>query len=102
VGTGNVQIIDPLVRDLGDDRRKVSWPAFPIGLFAQGLSREEAFSRADDPDDGRQVQDEYLEWFIERNDAGEITAVDFTREGPEYWQCLSEALSKQEFTKIYW
>lgn len=101
VGAGNVQFVDPLVRDLGGDRRKVSWPAFPIGLLAQGLSREEAFRRADDPDQGRQVQDEYLEWFIERDDAGEITAVDFTCEGPEYWQYLSETLSQEEFAMIY-
>jgi hypothetical protein len=101
VGAGNVQFVDPLVRDLGGDSRKVSWPAFPIALLAAGLSREDALKRADDPKNGRQVQDEYLEWFIQRNDAGEITAVDFTCEGPEYWDYLSRTLSKEEFTEIY-
>jgi hypothetical protein len=101
VGAGHVQFIDPLVRDLGNDQRKVSWPAFPIGLLAQGLTRDEAFARADDPVHGREVQDEYLEWFIERDANGEITGVDFTCEGPEYWQYLSETLSKQDFVKLY-
>lgn len=101
VGAGNIQFIDPLARDLGDDQRKVSWPAFPIGLLAQGLTREQALARADDPDRGREVQDEYLEWFIERDENGEITGVDFTCEGPEYWRFLSRNLSKSDFVALY-
>src|SRR5205823_7441736 len=34
-GAAKVQFIDPLVRDLGNDRRTISWPAFPISLLAQ-------------------------------------------------------------------
>ncbi len=101
VGAGKVQFIDPLVRDLGADRRTISWPAFPIALFAQGLSRVQALERADDPQHGREVQDEYLEWFIHRDTHNEMSAVDFTCEGPEYWNYLSTALSKADFVDLY-
>ncbi|MBH0776627.1 hypothetical protein [Nocardia bovistercoris] len=33
----------------------------------------------------RRQQDEYCEWFTHRDDAGRITRVDFSCEGPEYW-----------------
>ena len=101
VGAGNVQFIDPIVRDLGNDVRKASWPAFPIALLAQGLTREEALARADDPAEGRGVQDEYLEWFIERDANDEVSAVDFTCEGPEYWHYLSQVLTKSDFATLY-
>ena len=35
----------------------------------------------------RRQQDEYCEWFVERRD-GEITGIQFTSEGPEYWRFL--------------
>ena len=35
----------------------------------------------------RRQQDEYCEWFAERRD-GEITGIQFTSEGPEYWRFL--------------
>src|SRR4029077_10082295 len=57
VGANAVQFIDPLVRDLGNDRRQVSWPAFPIALLKK-MTRQEALEAADDPATGRQVQDE--------------------------------------------
>jgi len=101
VGAGKVQFVDPLVRDLGNSRRTISWPAFPIALLAQGLTREQALEHADDPENGRGVQDEYLEWFIHRDDNGEMIAVDFTCEGPEYWEYLSTTLSKAAFEKVY-
>ena len=33
-------------------------------------------------------QDEYCEWSVERNAAGEIVSIDFTCENPEYWLAL--------------
>jgi hypothetical protein len=100
VGNNKVQFIDPLVRDLGNDRRQVSWPAFPIALL-KTMTRQKALEAADNPATGRRVQDEYLEWFIHRDAAGEITAIDFTCEGPEYWSFLSRNLSKKEFVELY-
>ncbi|MEV0297636.1 hypothetical protein [Nocardia sp. NPDC050710] len=38
----------------------------------------------------RRQQDEYCEWFTHRDGAGQITRVDFTCEGPEYWTHISE------------
>jgi hypothetical protein len=100
VGSNKVQFIDPLIRDLGTDRRGVSWPAFPIALLKK-MTRQQALAAADDPANGRQVQDEYLEWFIHRDAASEITAIDFTCEGPEYWDFLSRNLSRQDFVDLY-
>ena len=34
-------------------------------------------------------QDEYCEWFVRRGADGQITRVDFTTEGPEYWLFLA-------------
>jgi hypothetical protein len=69
------------------------------------MSRQKALVAADSPDiapgKGRFVQDEYLEWFIHRDANGEITAIDFTCEGPEYWDFLSRKLSKDEFVQLY-
>jgi hypothetical protein len=33
-------------------------------------------------------QDEYLEWSLEKDAAGIITAINFTCEGPEYWETI--------------
>lgn len=100
-GNGKVQFIDPLVRDLGNDQRTISWPAFPISLLAQGLTRAQALAAADNPATGRGTQDEYLEWFIHRDVNNEITAIDFTCEGPEYWEFLAANLSKADLVALY-
>jgi hypothetical protein len=101
VEKASVQFVDPLKRDLGNDPHVVSWPAFPISLLAQGLSRAEALRTADDPTQGRAKQDEYLEWFLHRDADGEITAIDFTCEGPEYWDFLARELPRADFIELY-
>jgi hypothetical protein len=100
VGANKVQFIDPLVRDLGNDRRVISWAAFPIALL-KTMTRKKALEKADDPHTGRSVQDEYLEWFVQRDNNGEIIGIDFTCEGPEYWAFLSQALTQQAFVQLY-
>src|SRR5207253_2786947 len=35
-------------------------------------------------------QDEYLEWVVQRDDDGVISAIDFTCEGPEYWETIAD------------
>jgi hypothetical protein len=35
-------------------------------------------------------QDEYCEWHADRDQAGRITRISFTAEGPEYWQILAK------------
>ncbi|WP_196888781.1 hypothetical protein [Aureivirga sp. CE67] len=43
-----------------------------------------------DPIGPRGWQDEYCEWSVERNKEGQITAINFTHENPEYWFFLWE------------
>lgn len=38
----------------------------------------------------RRQQDEYCEWFTHRNENNQVTRIDFTCEGPEYWRFLAE------------
>lgn len=35
-------------------------------------------------------QDEYCEWSVTRNSDNKITRIDFTCEGPEYWEYLGK------------
>jgi hypothetical protein len=41
-------------------------------------------------DSTRDVQDEYCEWSVTRDDRGAIVRVTFTCEGPEYWGVLAQ------------
>ncbi len=89
-----LQFVNPLKVDTsGFELAEISWPGFPNSLVAQGgpggtpLTLPEAYKIADTPVQGRGVQDEYLEWFIHREN-GEIVAVDFTTETEHYWQSL--------------
>ncbi|MFJ7049115.1 hypothetical protein ACIQVC_37755 [Streptomyces sp. NPDC101112] len=66
-------------------RAAVTWTAFPNRLrFA--ISDRQRWQRADA---SRDVQDEYCEWSVTRDDSGRITRVTFTCEGPEYWDVLA-------------
>jgi hypothetical protein len=46
------------------------------------------------------MQDEYLEWRAERNEAGLITKVTFTCEGPEYWEALAR-YDRKKLVQLY-
>ncbi|MDX2937302.1 hypothetical protein [Streptomyces ipomoeae] len=63
----------------------VTWTAFPNRLRS-AISDRQRWQRADA---SRDVQDEYCEWSVTRDDAGRITRVTFTCEGPEYWDVLA-------------
>jgi hypothetical protein len=72
----------------------IRWPGFPRRLENSDLSPEEAFRQAELISGtfvGRFVnQDEYLEWFVTRDPrTNKITRIDFTCEGPEYWEFLA-------------
>ena len=74
--------------------RAVQWLGFPQTLVAR-FGRSRALRMADEPAPDPQVgdavsrqQDEYLEWHVSR-EAGRITRVTFTCEGPEYWQSIA-------------
>jgi hypothetical protein len=73
----------------------IPWNGFPKTLSSEFPSDEQALKAAEevrhDPAVGAyRPQDEYLEWHPTIDAKGKITAVDFTCEGPEYWQAIAE------------
>jgi hypothetical protein len=84
------QFYNPTKIDTADDRQSVdiAWIAFPKQVQAAAVSDRQRWRTADS---SRDVQDEYCEWSVEREDATQkIVRVTFTCEGPEYWQYLAE------------
>lgn len=79
------QFVDPTQTDVPDnpDVARVSWGAFPA--TQRTGTPEQRWQRVDED---RDLQDEYCEWSVERNDAGDVRAVTFTTETPEYYAHL--------------
>ncbi len=75
----------------------ISWNAFPRQIKATSVSETHRWRRADAD---RDVQDEYCEWSVTRDPAGKIVRVDFTCEGPEYWEVLG-ALNPDKVVELY-
>jgi hypothetical protein len=107
-GRGNAQFADPSMIDMvGATPAPISWQGFPNSLLASGYSADDAYKIADgfmyDKGglSGRDVQDEYLEWYVQRDEAGDVTRIDFTTEGPEYWQTLLAELGPDGIVAIY-
>jgi hypothetical protein len=71
----------------------IKWPGFPRLLENSGLPPDEQLRRAEfisGTSIGRfRFQDEYLEWFVTQDNKGKIVRIDFTCEGPEYWEFLA-------------
>ncbi|MGI8805034.1 MAG: hypothetical protein ACR2IN_05000 [Thermoleophilaceae bacterium] len=79
------QFVDPTQTDIPDDAaiRPVSWSAFPA---TQRLGTpEQRWARVDAD---RDLQDEYCEWSVARDDGGKVIRVTFTSETPEYYAHL--------------
>ena len=69
----------------------ISWIGFPrlIDIRHPGDKRA-AWIDAEKPTaQNERPQDEYLEWFVTRDDNMKVTRIDFTCEGPEYWEALA-------------
>jgi hypothetical protein len=67
--------------------KDIDWPAFPRVIQINSVTDRQRWRTADS---SRDVQDEYCEWSVTRDSAGDkITRVTFTSEGPEYWQFLA-------------
>ncbi|KAF8544174.1 hypothetical protein BDD12DRAFT_724447 [Trichophaea hybrida] len=66
----------------------VSWNGFPNRIALK--AKNQAPLRWQMADASRLVQDEYLEWSLERDNDGNITSCTFTCEGPEYWQFIAD------------
>lgn len=100
------QFYSPLRGNNATDQTKTQqrpWQGFPNVLAVR--YGEIAYDLADGlltrtigyTDDGTEVagnyrqQDEYLEWFVERDDkTGKITRITFTCEAPEYWSAFAQ------------
>ncbi|WP_143175338.1 hypothetical protein [Cryptosporangium aurantiacum] len=71
----------------------IPWNGFPKRI-ADAFGGEERYQEAERIEEasGRRwrEQDEYLEWHTTRDPEGVVHAVDFTCEGPEYWEALAE------------
>ncbi|MBY5523582.1 phospholipase D-like domain-containing protein [Rhizobium leguminosarum] len=83
------QFFNPLANppDADAEVATISWNAFPRQVRINSLSDMQRWRKADS---SREVQDEYCEWSLERDLAtGKIVKVDFTCEGPEYWEFLA-------------
>jgi hypothetical protein len=75
----------------------IVWPGFPRRLENSNLPPEEQLRRAEAiPTSGTAIgrykyQDEYLEWYVTLDpDSNKISRIDFTCEGPEYWDFLAQ------------
>lgn len=75
----------------------ITWTAFPRNIKVRSVSDVQRWRRADA---SRDVQDEYCEWSVTRNEDGKITRVDFTCEGPEYWEVLAQ-LDPAKVVRLY-
>lgn len=78
--------------------KDIDWKAFPRLIELDAASDEERWEIADG---SRDVQDEYCEWSVTRDQpGGKITRVTFTSEAPEYWQFLA-AVNFPLVVKLY-
>jgi hypothetical protein len=107
-GRGKAQFADPSIVDMGTAAAQaINWKGFPASLAAQGFSDEEALKIADgflqdvNGNSGRDVQDEYLEWYVQRDANKDVTRIDFTTEGPEYWDILVHELKTKGIIELY-
>lgn len=107
-GREKAQFADPSVVDMGGaGPQSINWKGFPASLSAQGFSDEDTLKIADGflqdehGNSGRDVQDEYLEWYVQRDANNDVTRIDFTTEGPEYWDTLVNELGPSGVLAIY-
>jgi hypothetical protein len=70
----------------------VKWLAFPKNLDGTANKWEEA--------DKRENQDEYCEWEVKRNAAGELVSVTFTTEVPEVSLNCNMTPARPELTRL--
>jgi hypothetical protein len=92
LGVGNSQFYNPTKIDTTalQSEPDITWTGFPALIKRKHPgSKRAARQEADKPlPNGERPQDEYLEWFVTKQ-AGKITKVTFTCEGPEYWEALA-------------
>ncbi len=93
------QFFNPSMTEIADDQQtlEISWSAFPKVVASSAVSDAQRWRRADS---SRDLQDEYCEWSVDRDDNEKITRVSFTCEGPEYWSFLA-AVAPEKLLALY-
>lgn len=93
VGPGHSPYYNPakVDTDAGFASNTIRWKGFPLIIKSKHPGNlKAAYKEADTLlAGGERPQDEYLEWFIEKNAAEKITRITFTCEAPEYWEALA-------------
>lgn len=94
VGNGNSPFYNPklISTDNPVATDVIRWKGFPLLIAAKHPgNRRAAWQEADQLlPNGERPQDEYLEWFVAKDQNGKVTQISFTCEGPEYWEFLAE------------
>ncbi|WP_323073701.1 hypothetical protein [Mycetohabitans endofungorum] len=94
---GQPQFYNPLENENSapDALLMIPWNGFPRRFLKAAAGGKTDYASAE-PDqlaqsDGQQFrqQDEYLEWFVHRDDQGKITRIDFTCEAYDYFEFLA-------------
>ncbi|HEX4610705.1 MAG TPA: hypothetical protein VH092_21120 [Urbifossiella sp.] len=95
-GGGTCQFYNPVTHgrpdpDLPAAAGDITWNGFPKRFSATGPGHPTRFADAEPAGTaGRnRPQDEYLEWHVTRNGAGQIVSVQFTCEGYDYYEFLA-------------
>jgi hypothetical protein len=94
-GGGTCQFYNPVTQgrtgpDLAPDLGDITWNGFPKRFGATAPGHPANFAAAEpkrNPGQAR-LQDEYLEWFVNRNTAGNIISIHFTCEAWDYFDFL--------------
>jgi hypothetical protein len=96
-GGGNSQFYNPVTHGLtGPDLPgDITWNGFPKKFSSTGPAHPPAFAAAEPSRNAGEarLQDEYLEWYVNRNPAGKIVSIHFTCEAWDYFEFLGSAAS---------
>jgi hypothetical protein len=106
-GGGTCQFYNPVTNgstapDLPHALGDITWNGFPKRFSPTGPGHPTRFAEAEpDRNTGQaRLQDEYLEWFVNRNDAGKITSIHFTCEAWDYFEFLGAA-ARSKLVSLY-
>ncbi len=106
-GGGSCQFYNPVTHGLtGPDLPRASgditWNGFPKKFSSTGPGHPARFAAAEPSRNAGEarLQDEYLEWYVNRNPAGKITSIHFTCEAWDYFEFLGSA-AKTKVLALY-
>lgn len=93
------QFFNPSTTEKLDDytEKTIAWFGFPKKIKDGSPSDKARWKKADA---SREVQDEYCEWSVLKNNDGKIIRVSFTCEGPEYWEFLGRT-NPEKVVELY-